>query len=150
MYLTVEAKMDTKLLKILATDQEDLEVFSAFLQDAIIPLKGLDYCEDDHTFRIFANRFRWELSENKKEKPQRLHTGVVFQDVTKVEYRGFTRYEDQNHSLELLTIQYDEPHIHLIFATDAQIRLTVDKIHARIKDVDDAWPVLHQPKHKTA
>lgn len=142
--------MDSQLLKILATDKEDLEIFSAFLQDAIIPLNGLDYCKDDQTFRIFANRYRWELSENKQEKPQRLHSGIVFQDVKKVEYRGFSRHEDQNHSLELLALQYDDPFINLIFATDAQIRLTVDKIHARIKDVDDAWPVLHQPKHQTA
>ena len=64
----ISKKVEAKLLKILATDKEDLDVFSAFLQDAIIPLNGLDFCKDDQTFRIFANRYRWELSENKKEK----------------------------------------------------------------------------------
>ena len=66
----------------------------------------------------------------------------------RVAFRGFSRNENQGHSLELLTMRYEAPYLHLIFAADAEIRLEMPEINVRLKDVDDAWPVMHEPQHK--
>ena len=68
--------------------------------------------------------------------------------MERVAFRGFSRNENQGHSLELLTMRYEAPHLHLIFAADAEIRLEMPEINVRLKDVDDAWPVMHEPEHK--
>lgn len=140
---------EMKPLKILAHDCEDLEVLSTFMQDAIIPLSGMDFDPQKGVFKIFASRFRWDknLIQGSKDM-ERIHSGMSFHMVEKVEFKGFSRQEDQGRSLELLTMQYEAPFVYLIFAQEAQIRLTVKEINARLKDADDAWPAMHQPEHK--
>ena len=142
--------MDIKPLKIMAHDSEDLDVLSVFMQDAIIPLTGMDFDKQAGVFKVCASRFRWDLKLKGSQSAERTHAGVSFHTVESVAFRGFSRSENQCHSLELLAIRYDDPYIYLVFAADAQIRLTVKEINVRLKDVDDAWPVIHQPDHKVA
>lgn len=141
-------KTDIKPLKIVAHDREDLEVLSVFMQDAIIPLNGMDFDKQAGIFKLCASRFRWDLKIQGDQHLERIHAGLSFHTVQSVSFKGFTRSENQCHSLDLLTIRYDDPYLYLIFAADAQIRLTVGEINVRLKDVDDAWPVVHQPVHK--
>jgi hypothetical protein len=137
-------------LKVMAHDKEDLEVLSVFMQDALIPLSGMDFDKKEGIFKMCASRYRWDLKVQGSKDVERIHAGVTFHDVESVAFRGFSRTEKQEHSLELLAIQYEAPHIYLTFAANAEIRLTVKDIHIRLKDVDDAWPAMHQPIHKVA
>jgi hypothetical protein len=137
-------------LKVMAHDREDLEVLSVFMQDALIPLNGMDFDKKEGIFKICASRYRWDLNLQGAKDFERIHAGVTFHDVQSVAFRGFSRSENQAHSLELLAIQYEAPYIYLTFAANAEIRLTVKEIHVRLKDVDDAWPVMHQPVHQVA
>jgi hypothetical protein len=134
-------------LKIVAHDREDLDVLSVFMQDAIIPLTGMDFDKQAGIFKLCASRFRWDLKLQGDEHCERIHAGLSFHTVETVSFKGFSRTENQCHSLDLLAMRYDDPYIYLIFAADAQIRLTVKEINVRLKDVDDAWPVVHQPNH---
>ena len=53
-------KQEGKPLKVMAHDAEDLEVLSVFMQDAIIPLTGMDFDKQAGIFKICASRFRWD------------------------------------------------------------------------------------------
>lgn len=141
-------KEDAKPLKILAHDREDLEVISVFMQDALIPLTGMDFDKGAGIFKICASRYRWDLQLKGDKSCERIHAGLSFHSVEGVSFKGFSRTENQAHSLELLAVQYEAPYIYLTFAADASVRLKVKEINVRLKDVDDAWPVMHRPEHK--
>lgn len=140
-------KGQANTLKIIAHDREDLEVLSVFMQDALIPLSGMTFDKQAEIFKVCASRFRWDLKLQGFKQCERIHSGLSFHGVESVVFKGFSRTENQEHSLELLTIQYDMPYLYLIFSANAQIRLTVKDINVRLKDADDAWPVMHQPAH---
>lgn len=137
-------------LRVMAHDKEDLEVLSVLMQDALIPLSGMDFDKKAGIFKLCTSRYRWDLKIQGSKDSERIHSGITFHDVEGVAFRGFSRTEKQEHSLELLALQYEAPYIYLTFSGNAEIRLTVREIHVRLKDVDDAWPVMHQPVHKVA
>ena len=141
-------KTNANPLKILAHDREDLEVISVFMQDALVPLTGMDFDKKAGVFKLGASRYRWDLQLKGDKSCERIHAGLSFHGVEGVSFKGFSRTENQGHSLELLALQYEAPYIYLTFAADACVRLKVEDINVRLKDVDDAWPVMHQPEHK--
>ena len=69
---------ESKPLKVMAHDREDLEVLSVFMQDAIIPLTGMDFDKKAGVFKICASRFRWDLKVQGKKACERIHTGLSF------------------------------------------------------------------------
>jgi hypothetical protein len=56
-------------LKLRAEDAEDLDVVSACLQDAIVPLSDMEFLAGEKRFVLVANRFRWENCGETAEMP---------------------------------------------------------------------------------
>ena len=56
------SKMQSNL-KLLANDEKDLAVFSAYLQDAIIVAQDIKFLLKNKTFACVFNRFMWEDAE---------------------------------------------------------------------------------------
>ncbi|MDX1484005.1 MAG: DUF2948 family protein [Alphaproteobacteria bacterium] len=107
-------------LKLRAVDQEDLEVLSACLQDALVPVQDMRFLKDERRFVMVANRFCWEnlggtaeqddtregtaddapdnAPDNAQEGTQtakagafeRVHCGITFEHVSHVQARGFS------------------------------------------------------------
>jgi len=50
-------------MKLRARDRGDLEVISALLQDALVPLVDATYLRREKRFVLVANRFRWPEAE---------------------------------------------------------------------------------------
>jgi len=50
-------------MKLRARDRGDLEVISALLQDALVPLVDVTYLRREKRFVLVANRFRWPEAE---------------------------------------------------------------------------------------
>ena len=48
------------LLKLMAMDDEDLEILSAHLQDAVVKVADLDWRCGEKRFIAALNRFAWE------------------------------------------------------------------------------------------
>lgn len=48
-------------IKLRAVDGDDLQVVSACLQDALVPLREVAFLKKEARFVMVANRFRWEL-----------------------------------------------------------------------------------------
>jgi hypothetical protein len=54
-------------LKLLAEDIQDLNVFSAYLQDSVIVANDIKFLPKTKKLICVFNRFMWEDAENQKE-----------------------------------------------------------------------------------
>lgn len=126
-------------LNLKALDLQDLDVISTFLQDALIPGQALLYDPEKKTLVLLANRFRWENDH----KHERVHTGVVFSEVTDVQHINF----DPKQVMNLLAIRFESPYIRLIFSGSTEVRLKTDKIHVLMRDISEPWPAVGKPSH---
>jgi hypothetical protein len=145
----------TEPLKLRALDAEDLGVFSACLQDAILPLSDMAYLRDQKRFVMMANRFVWEgLKQEAAQAPdvdgeasrERVLGLLTVERVTGVRVTGLDQ-RDRSRILSLLAIRSGEGRIDLLFAGGGVIRLDVERIRARLDDKGEPWPTAWQPYH---
>ena len=130
---------------VLAHDVQDLSVVSSLLQDAIVPVFDMVYLEKDATFALAVNRFHWEDCES-VTPGERVHAGLRFDRVYKVQYRQIDR-SGPDRFISLLSIAYDAGVVVLHFAGGAAIRLEVDGLLRFLKDLDVPWPTIWRPEH---
>lgn len=141
------------LLKLKAVDSDDLQVIAGALQDAIVPLLDIAYAAGERQFMFAANRFRWEkTADSAGPGGERVHCGVTFANVEKVQRRGIDRLRPGTF-LNLLTITLeDRPDgagtaIELTFSGDAAIRLETSGLLCHLEDFGEPWPAQRQPQH---
>jgi hypothetical protein len=134
--------------RLSARSVEDLAVIAALLQDAIVPLGDMAFIADTHSFVLALNRFRWEAGEGAARR-ERIHSGLRFDEVRRVRYRGIRR-RDRRQFLSLLTITYDEGFVVLHFAGGGMIRLEVTALNCALEDFGEPWPAAATPSHDAA
>ena len=150
------------MLKLMALDQEDLQIISAHLQDAVLKPADIQYLHQEKRFILTMNRFVWEGAQSGfklklfgKRSYERRRSSLHFNRVLSVKTVGINRNSDQD-VLSLLSISFTEteaPHgtVELIFAgrngTKPAIRLDVECIEAQITDLGPAWETNAKPKH---
>ena len=133
-------------LKLTALDAEDLAVISAHMQDAVLKLGEVHHLKSAKQFALVANRFAWETGQ-----PERRRSGLHFDRVTKVSAQRI-RQGDHNAIVSLLAISFEEKDppsgdIILTFSGGGAIRLEVECIEARLRDLGPAWGTARQPQH---
>jgi len=138
-------------LKLRANDEEDFDVVSSFLQDAVISVKEMVFLQNEGRFVFVANRFCWEnLTDKQKIKEEihfgRVHCGVCFETVTKVMQMGINRRK-KTQILSLLSINAKDNLIELLFSAGVVIRIEVKRLLCHLQDLDEPWPTLWRPKH---
>ncbi|MGO4704841.1 DUF2948 family protein [Microvirga sp. 2MCAF38] len=138
-----------ELLKLVALDQEDLTVVSAYLQDALVRVGDIAYLPGERRFAIVAKRFAWE--EGASAPPQRRLMGLHFERVKAVRVRGIDP-KNQDAVLNLLAISFDETDApsgtaSLIFADGGAIQVDVECIEMQMKDLGPVWAAESRPKH---
>jgi hypothetical protein len=151
-------------LKVRAVDAEDVAVLAACLQDALVPASDMRYLAAENRFVLVANRFCWERLPASALDPaagadlkgpfERVHCGLTFEHVTRVQTRGFDpAAEDADERLfEVLTILAESnpdggAALTLLFAGRVAIRLDAARIEILAQDVGDPWPTLWRPAH---
>jgi hypothetical protein len=137
-------------LRLRAHDAEDLQVLSACLQDAILPIGDMLYDRAARRFVMVANRFCWERADDRETAFDRVNCGVVFEGVSAVRLRRIDR-NDRGQMLGLLAIT-QEPNpsgvaLTLVCADNRDIRLEADAIAVRLEDFDASWPTVNRPNH---
>jgi hypothetical protein len=142
--------MSYKPLQMTAEDRDDLQVIAACLQDALIPLSGMEYDRTRGHFHLLANRFCWECEPENLEGNSyyaRVSAGVAFHHVKDVHKKDLD-LQSKNELINLLTIHHKENDcIHLIFSGGSEIKLIVDKLSCHLKDVDEPYPTSNKPVH---
>jgi hypothetical protein len=138
-------------LRMIVQDGDDLQVIAACLQDALVPLSGLEYDKEEGRFHLIANRFCWECDEeshNDASCYNRVAAGLSFHHVKDVQKKGL-ELQNKNELINLLTIREieGENSIHLVFSGGSEIKLTIEKLSCHLKDMDEPYPTLNKPCH---
>lgn len=161
----------TDRLKLLARDPQDMDVFAALLQDALVPLVDVTFQKREKRFVLVANRFKWHPDAAQPNAPQppaaeeaapsgdarfedagdeppyeRVNCGLCFERVQKVRCRNLSPGA-KDEILNLLTIKAEPKAITLLFSGGGAIRLEVGAIRARLEDLGEAWPTRWLPRH---
>lgn len=141
-------------LKLIALDEEDLQILSAHLQDSVLKVSDIDYLAAEKKLVLVVNRFVWELAADGKRRRsfERRRTALLFDRVGKVQVTGIDRRHADD-ILSLLAISFivgDAPSgiIELIFAAGKALRLEVEAIEAQLTDLGPAWETSFKPEHE--
>ncbi|MCE4224589.1 DUF2948 family protein [Methylobacterium sp. C25] len=139
-----------ELLKLAALDAEDLAVISANLQDAILRTGDLAWLAGEHRFVLVARRF--DRSTDPGEPPRRRLVGVHFERVLSVKSKGIAPGQASDETLSLLAVTFEPGEVPsgtatLVFAGGGAIRLALECIEIRMKDLGPVWEAEGRPDH---
>ena len=140
-------------INLIAKNQEDLKVISAYLQDSIVTVRDIVFLKQNRTFVMIVNRFMWEDAEKKSfGKSKRIRCAVKFEEVIKVESKNINQ-KNKNRFLECLAIKcssvFNESYkIKIFFAGDSIITIIAEAIEVIIHDIGKPWIVKQAPQHK--
>jgi len=137
-------------LKLIALDAEDLEVISAYTQDAIIRVADMGFAKSDNRFAAIMNRYVWEKGDS-KTKGHRRRSAIHFDKVLDVNSKGIN-LSARDGVLDLLSISFaptDAPKgtITLSFAGGGTIELLVECLELRLSDLGASWAAKSTPSH---
>ena len=142
-----------KPLNIAAQDAEDLQVLSSLAQDAVFPITEMMWDAKARRFGILINRYRWELPQSAASKPERVQSVLVFDNVEAVSSQGVDRADTET-VMSLLSITFEESDapsgmLTLVLAGDGAIRLKIEALEARLRDVTRPYaaPSGKSPTH---
>lgn len=150
---------------------EDLEIISAMLQDAIVPISEIAWLRDENRFVLMTQRFRWEKapagysiddghdalgdpdpSETAADASapsdwyERITCALRFEHVTAVRANGID-LANRAQMLDLLSLHITENGLDLAFAGDKTIRLAISKLSCHAEDIGQPWPTTLRPDH---
>ncbi len=141
--------MADKLLRLLARDSEDIQVMAAVLQDSIAPLCDMLYHEAEKNFVMVVQRFKWDDGPSEEKVCfERIHCALDIHGVEATQFLGI-HPNDPAAMLDLLTISFDAPYLHLLFAGEGKIRLKLAHWEVKLCDFGESWPTTHRPRHVT-
>ena len=149
-----QSSKPTPRLRLRAEDADDLSVIAACLQDALIPLKEMAFVKDDNRFMAAFIRFRRECLADPEhcQGLLQIHSALVFDHVVAVRYRGMDpSFGTVRHELLTMIAEPDAEGaetITLLFAGDAAIQLSVERIRARLDDFGEPWKANCAPAHE--
>ena len=121
------------LAKIIATDNEGLQMISACTAGAKIQVSDIKYLAENKVFLVSIERTKIETDQ----EDQKINSVCRFDFVDKVKSKNIDQ-KNEDLVLELIAIDYlknkDEYEINLIFDNNAHIALTTETIEVRLED----------------
>ena len=125
--------MNKFLAKIIASDQEGLQMISACSSGAKVKIADIKYLASNKVFLLSIERTKIESDQEDKK----ISSICRFDFVDKVRSKNIDQ-SNQETVLELIGIDYlknnDVYEINLIFNNNAHIALTTETIEARLED----------------
>ena len=121
------------LAKIIAVDNEGLQMISACCAGAKIKVSDIKYLQSNKIFLLSLERRRLETDDENKK----INSICKFDFVYKVKSKNIDQ-KNNNLTLELIAIDFlknrDKYEIILIFSNNAHISLTTETIEVRLED----------------
>ena len=125
--------MNKYLAKIIASDQEGLQMISACSSGAKVKIADIKYLSNNKVFLLSIERTNVEGNQEDKK----INSVCRFDFVDKVKSKNIDQ-SNQETVLELIGIDYLKNNnvyeINLIFNNNAHIALTTETIEARLED----------------
>ena len=135
-YELEDKKMGKYLAKIIANDQEGLQMISACIAGSKTKVSDIKYLSTNKVFLLSIERNKVE-SEQKNKK---INSICRFDFVDKVKSKNIDQF-DKKIILELIGIDYlknkDDYEINLIFDKNKHIVLTTETIEVRLEDQNE-------------
>ena len=124
------------LAQIIATDNEGLQMISAYSSGSKVKVSDIKYLPSNKVFLLSIERTKVEIDD----KTQKIKSICRFDFVDKVKSKNINQNNDKL-VLELLAIDYlknnKDYEINLIFNNNAHIALTTETIEARLEDQNE-------------
>ena len=121
------------LAKIIASDNEGLQMISACSASAKVKVSGIKYLAENKVFLLSIERTKIETDQEDKK----INSICRFDFVDKVKSKNIDQ-KNEDLVLELIAIDYlknkDDYEINLIFSNNAHIALTTETIEVRLED----------------
>ena len=150
-------------LKLVALDDDDIEVISAHVQDALVKVADVLWQPREHRFLMVLNRFDWMTAADGKgaggagvKSPdyRRCRTALRFERVNACKCRGLDP-SNKDALLNLLAVEFtenDSPSgtVTLTFSGGGVIRLDVECLEAELADLGEIYAAAVCPDHFTA
>ena len=129
--------MDKKYLaKIIASDNEGLQMISACTAGAKVKVSDIKYLSENQVFLISIERTKIETDQEDKK----INSICRFDCVDKVKSKNIDQ-KNEDLVLELIAIDYlknkDDYEINLIFKNNAHMALTTETIEVRLEDQNE-------------
>ena len=125
--------MSKYLAKIIANDQEGLQMISAYSSGAKVKVADIKYLASNKVFLLSIKRIKIETNQEDKK----INSICRFDFVDKVRSKNIDQL-NQEITLELIGIDYlknnDDYEINLIFNKNAYTALTTETIEIRLED----------------
>ena len=137
-------------LRLLAEDEDDLEVISAALQDAIAKVGDIEWDAKGRRFTLALNRYLWETPAGLLGA--RVRAGLQFSSVLAVKSRNLRR-DPPDAVVALLALSFEAGEapggqVRLAFAGGGDVVLTVECVDAALADISAPWPTPSTPAHE--
>ena len=124
------------LAKIIATDNEGLQMISACTAGAKVKISNIKYLAENKVFLLSLERKKIETEQENKK----IDSICRFDFVYKVKSKNINQTNSEL-ALELIAIDYmknkDDYEINLIFNNNSHIALTTETIEVRLEDQNE-------------
>jgi len=138
-------------LKFVVLDEEDLEVVSTHVQDAVVKASEVMWRPQEKRVVVALNRFDWESAQSDKPEYRRRRAVLRFERVLSCKCRQMNP-AGEDAVLNLLAIEFSETDapsgvVTLIFSGGAALRLDVECLEAELADLGPSWSAAACPSH---
>ena len=124
------------LAQIIATDNEGLQMISAYSSGASVKVSDIKYLASNKVFLLSITRTKIE----KGQKDKKINSICRFDFVDRVKSKNINQKNDKL-VLELIAIDYlknkEDYEVNLIFNNNAYIALTTETIEVRLEDQNE-------------
>ena len=144
-------------IKFVVLDEEDLEVASTHLQDAVVKVSDVLWQPREKRLVLALNRFDWECAQETEGATcefRRRRAALRFERVMACKCRHIdpARKDDV---LNLLAVEFSETEapsgvVMLTFSGGATLRLDVECLEAELADLGPSWTTKACPCHGDA
>tara|TARA_X000000950_G_scaffold173132_1_gene210692 strand:- start:1440 stop:1874 length:435 start_codon:yes stop_codon:yes gene_type:complete len=128
----MEIRQSWKPIKLKAVDDQDLQVFSQFLFEAIVLPSEIKFEEKKQRFAMAIERFTWEHAKDEGHLLMQVLSILVVNYVEKVDLKNiFKNYKIKN----ILSISNIDNNILIMLNDDEIITLKVNKCFCLLEDI---------------
>jgi len=142
------------VLKFVVLDEEDLEVASTHLQDAVVKVSDVLWRPHEKRLVVALNRFDWECAQMPQGASceyRRRRAALRFERVMACKCRQIDPGR-KDAVLNLLAVEFSETEapsgvVMLTFSGGATLRLDVECLEAELADLGPSWTTAACPCH---
>ena len=141
-------------LRFVVLDEEDLEVASTHLQDAVLKVSDVLWRPKEKRLIVALNRFDWEGTQGAAPEFRRRRAALRFERVLSCKCRQVDP-GSKDAVLNLLAVEFSETDapggaVTLSFSGGGTLRLEVECLEAELVDLGPSWAACACPAHANA